>query len=189
MISFSVPPITIEIVDGDIAAQDTDAVVNAANNHFWMGAGVAGALKARGGKAIEAEAMAQGPVGPGQCVVTSGGSLPAKWVIHAAVMEQDLKTSAGFIEEATRNALAAAEARGLQSVAFPAFGTGVGGFPVRDCARIMIRAAQDTAKQSKTVRLVRFVLFGQQSYRAFAEVACDLLGRPLDGPPDCPIST
>src|SRR5882724_4651719 len=111
MIAFSIPPITIEIADGDIAAQTTDAVVNAANNAFWMGSGVAGALKARGGDAIEEEAMAQGPVEPGECVVTSGGRLPARYVIHAAVMGQDLQTSAALIARATRNSLARAEAQ------------------------------------------------------------------------------
>src|SRR5687768_4302244 len=101
MATFAVPPLTIEIVEGDIAAQDTDAIVNAANNHFWMGAGVAGAIKARGGVEIEREAMAQGPVDPGRCVVTSGGRLAARHVIHAAVMGQDLVTSASIIERAT----------------------------------------------------------------------------------------
>src|SRR3954454_9260186 len=125
MISFSVPPLTIDIADGDIAAQDTDAVVNAANNAFWMGSGVAGALKSRGGQAIEAEAMAQGPVEPGECVITSGGELAARYVIHAAVMGQDLRTSSAVIERATRNSLAAAEAHHITSIAFPAFGTGV----------------------------------------------------------------
>src|SRR5262245_22449005 len=100
-----------------------DAVVNAANNHFWMGAGVAGALKARGGAAIESEAMAQGPVEPGECVITSGGRLKARHVIHAAVMGQDLQTSAAIIERATRNSLALAAQHQLTSIAFPAFGT------------------------------------------------------------------
>src|SRR2546430_13780599 len=97
--------VTIEVAEGDIAAEDVDAIVNAANNHFWMGSGVAGAIKARGGEAIEREAMAQGPVEPGECVVTTGGRLPARYVIHAAVMGQDLDTSAPLIERATRNAL------------------------------------------------------------------------------------
>ena len=82
--------IRIEIIEGDITAQDTDAIVNAANNHFWMGAGVAGAIKRRGGPEIEAEAMRQGPVEPGECVITSGGRLAATHVIHAAVMGQAL---------------------------------------------------------------------------------------------------
>jgi O-acetyl-ADP-ribose deacetylase len=186
LIAFTSRSLRIEITDGDISAQDVDAVVNAANDHFWMGIGVAGALKARGGSEIEREAMALGPVEPGECVVTPGGRLPARYVIHAAVMGQDLATSGPIIERATRNALAVAEGRQLTSIALPAFGTGVGGFPVADCARIMIGAVR--THDARAVRLVRFVLFGQAAYRTFASVAGELLGTALEGPPDCPIS-
>ena len=175
MTSFRIPPLTIEIVDDDIAAQTTDAIVNAANNAFWMGSGVAGAIKSRGGKGIEDEAMAQGPVDPGECVLTSAGRLRARHVIHAAVMGQDLETSAALIETATRNALRLAESRGLASIALPAFGTGVGGFPVAECARIMIQSVMDHAKVARSLRLVRFVLFGQTSYQAFDRVARELI--------------
>lgn len=188
MIAFRLPPLTFEIADGDIAAQTTDAVVNAANNAFWMGSGVAGALKARGGQTIETEAMAQGPVEPGECVVTSGGRLAARYVIHAAVMGQDLRTSATLVDRATRNSLALAETRQITSIAFPAFGTGVGGFPLDDCARVMIEAIRSHAGAAVSLRLVRLVLFGLPAYRAFAEAAGELLGPPLDGPSDCPVS-
>jgi len=159
----------VEIVEGDIAAQATDAVVNAANNHFWMGAGVAGALKARGGAEIEREAMSKGPVAVGECVITSGGSLSAAYVIHAAVMGQDLRTSADIIARATEASLALAEHHRLTSIAFPAFGTGVGGFPLDECARIMTDAVRRHAPTS--LRLVRFVLFGRAAYEAFARAA------------------
>ena len=175
MIALQIPPLTLEITDGDIAAQDTDAIVNAANNAFWMGAGVAGAIKSRGGAEIEREAMAQGPVEPGACVVTSAGRLAARHVIHAAVMGQDLVTSAALIERATSNALRAADERALQSIAFPAFGTGVGGFPVDACARIMIGAIRVCAPDLESVRLVRLVLFGARAYHAFEDVARSLL--------------
>jgi O-acetyl-ADP-ribose deacetylase (regulator of RNase III) len=158
MIAFSIPPLPLELLDGDIAAEKVDAVVNAANTALWMGAGVAGALKAR-------------------------------HVIHAAVMGQDLRTSAPFIARATASALALAERNGCRSIAFPAFGTGVGGFPAGQCARIMIGAVASFAAAAGTVRLVRFVLFGQAAYRAFAETAGELLGPPLDGPADCPLSS
>jgi O-acetyl-ADP-ribose deacetylase (regulator of RNase III) len=187
LIAFSLPPLTLEVADGDIALEATDAVVNAANNAFWMGSGVAGALKARGGPEIEAEAMAQGPVEPGACVITSGGRLPARYVIHAAVMGQDLRTSSALIERATRNTLQIAEAHQLTSIAFPAFGTGVGGFPLGECARLMIEAIR--AHAATSLRRVRLVLFGQPAYRTFVEVAGELLGQPLDGPPDCPLSS
>ncbi len=189
MISFGLPPLTLEIADGDIAAERTDAVVNAANSVFWMGSGVAGALKARGGQQIEADAMAQGPVEPGGCVITPGGRLPARHVIHAAVMGQDLRTSATLIDRATRGALEIAEAHQLGSIAFPALGTGVGGFPLDECARIMIDAIRAHTTSARSLRLVRLVLFGQPAYRAFAEVAGELIGQPLDGAPDCPLSS
>ena len=188
MIAFTVGSLTLEILDGDIAAQPTAAIVNAANNEFWMGAGVAGAIKALGGAQIESDAMAQGPVEPGECVVTAAGRLPARFVIHAAVMGQNLKTSATLIERATRNVLTLAEELRLASVAYPALGTGVGGFPVGECARIMTRVVQAHAPTRGTVNQVRFVLFGQAPYRAFVEVAGEILGAPVDGPPDCPIS-
>ena len=168
MLAFSLPPVILEVTDGDIAAEQTDAVVNAANNHFWMGAGVAGALKARGGASIEAEAMALGPVQPGECVITSAGRLTARYVIHAAVMGQDLQTSADIIDRATRNALALADDRRLTSVSLPAFGTGVGGFPIDECAEIMIAAIRDRAAVTTSLRLVRVVLSGQRAYDAFA---------------------
>jgi O-acetyl-ADP-ribose deacetylase (regulator of RNase III) len=188
MISFSLPPLTIEIADGDIARQTTDAVVNAANNAFWMGAGVAGALKAHGGPTIEKEAMAQGPVAPGECVITSGGRLAARYVIHAAVMGQDLQTSPAIISRATKNSLALAETRQIASIAFPAFGTGVGGFGLEDCARLMIEAIRAHQREAVSLRLVRLVLFGFPAYQTFVGVAGYLLGAPLDGPPDCPVS-
>ena len=159
----------VDIVEGDISAEKTTAIVNAANNHFWMGAGVAGAIKRRGGDDIEREAMAQGPVAPGECVITRGGRLAARYVIHAAVMGQDLQTSGDLIDRATRNALALAETNRLESIAFPAFGTGVGGFPVGDCARIMLRAFREHAAGSLT--LVRYVLFGQSAYDAVINVS------------------
>jgi O-acetyl-ADP-ribose deacetylase len=186
LIAFRIGSIRLDILDGDIAAQDVDAVVNAANNHFWMGAGVAGALKARGGQDIEREAMAQGPVEPGRCVITRGGRLNARHVIHAAVMGQDLVTSADFIAAATRNSLDLAEAEGLSSVAFPLFGTGVGGFPGAECGRVMIDVFRGHERRSLT--LIRLVAFGQPAYRTLAAVAGERLGAALPGPPDCPIS-
>jgi|SRR5436190_1661195 len=174
-IAFAVPPLLLEILDGDIADETTDAIVNAANNEFWMGAGVAGAIKSRGGSDIEREAIAQGPVEPGDCVMTSGGRLAARYVIHAAVMGQDLKTSAELIDRATHNALATAEAHQLESIALPAFGTGVGGFPVDECARIMIAAIRAHATPATSLRLVRFVLFGRGAYQMFVRVATQLL--------------
>lgn len=162
------PPITVTVLEGDITSRTVDAIVNAANNAFWMGGGVAGAIKSRGGVQIEREAMAQGPVEPGGSVVTSAGGLPARYVIHAAVMGQDLQTDADLIRRATASALARAAEGQLESIAFPALGTGVGGFPLRECARAMIAAVGEHAQASTSVRLVEFVLFGERAFTEFA---------------------
>ena len=145
-----------------------------------MGSGVAGALKSRGGIGIETEAMAKGPVEPGESVITSGGRLNARHVIHAAVMGQDLQTSAALIDRATRNALRAADVRRLESISFPAFGTGVGGFALSDCARIMIDAISAHAATPTSLHLVRLVLFGQPAYDTFVAVAREILGHGQD---------
>ncbi len=158
--------IRIRIVQQDIATLDVDAVVNAANDHLWMGAGVAGALKRAGGDAIEREAMAKGPIAVGDAVVTTGGRLRARHVIHAAVMGQDLRTSADVIDRATASALARAEEIGARTVALPAFGTGVGGFPIGECARIMVAAVRAHAR---TIDEVIFALHGDDAVRAFQD--------------------
>jgi O-acetyl-ADP-ribose deacetylase (regulator of RNase III) len=108
-----------------------------------------------------------GPVEPGECVITSAGRLRARHVVHAAVMGQDLRTSAELIETATRRALEIAGSRRLRSISFPAFGTGVGGFPIDECARIMLRTVKAHAAAAPSLGLVRFVLFGRTAYEAF----------------------
>lgn len=182
MLAFSLPPITLEIVEGDISAEDTDVIVNAANNAFWMGSGVAGAIKSRGGREIEQEAMAQGPVEPGVCVKTTAGRLRARAVIHAAVMGQDLETSADLIGRATANALAMADASHFRSVALPAFGTGVGGFPLDACARLMLEAIRARSSSVTSLRLVRLVLYGHGAYEAFRAVASGAFGKASTPP-------
>src|SRR5438094_6768589 len=104
----------LEVVEGDIAALEVDVVANAANNHLWMGAGVASALKRAGGEEIEREAVAKGPIAIGDAVATSAGSLPAEWVIHGAVMGQDLRTNAEVIERTTKSVLRVAEELGAE---------------------------------------------------------------------------
>ena len=175
MVGFSLPPLTLEIDEGDISAETTDVIVNAANNAFWMGAGVAGAIKARGGVEIEREAMTQGPVEPGECVRTTAGRLQARAVIHAAVMGQDLRTSEALIRRATGNALDLAAKSGFRSIALPAFGTGVGGFPLERCAAIMVEAVRAHANAGTSLEVVRLVLFGSAAYEAFVSTATRLL--------------
>lgn len=162
---------TIEVIKGNIVTVDTEAIVNAANNKFWMGSGVAGAIKAAGGESIEQEAMLKGPVMPGEVVATTAGQLRYKYVIHAAVMGQDLRTTERYIRQATVRSLNLAEKLHLKSVAFPAFGTGVGGFPMAGCANIMVLAAKGFRTESKALERVVFCLFDELGYQAFRKVA------------------
>ena len=157
----------IKVVEADITTLEVDAIVNAANNHFWMGGGVAGAIKRKGGAEIEAEAVQQGPAPVGESVVTGAGSLPARHVIHAAVMGQDLQTDADNIRRATQTALERAKELGVETVAFPALGTGVGGFPVAEAARIMIGEARSHLAADTCVGQITFALFGREAYDAF----------------------
>jgi O-acetyl-ADP-ribose deacetylase (regulator of RNase III) len=157
--------VKLEVVDGDIATLAVDAVANAANDRLWMGAGVAGALKRAGGEEIEREAVAKGPIPVGEAVATGAGRLPAKWVIHGAVMGQDLRTNAELVERTTKSVLRVADELGAESLALPAFGTGVGGFPLDECARLMVSAVR--AHEPRTLRRVAFAVFGEDAQRAF----------------------
>ena len=158
----------LEVVEGDIAALAVDAVANAANDHLWMGAGVAGAIKRAGGEEIEREAMSQAPIQVGDAVATGAGRLHARWVIHAAVMGQDLVTSADAVRRATRRALEVANELGAESLALPAFGTGVGGFPLGECAGIMVGEAR--AFEGQSLRRVVFAVYGEAAAAAFRNV-------------------
>lgn len=162
--------VTIRIVEGDICDRDVDAVVNAANNQLRMGGGVAGAIKRRGGREIEREAVAQGPIEIGECVATKAGALKARHVIHAAVMGSDLATDAEKIRRATVSTLSLAKNMELESIAFPALGTGVGGFPLEECAQIMREAVREHASEGTTLKTIEFVLFGRNAYEGFARV-------------------
>ena len=148
----------IEIKVGDIAQEDCEAVVNAANNHLWMGSGVAGALKRAGGEEIEREAIRLGPVEVGEAVVTGAGRLKARYIIHAAGMGQDLQTDAEKIRTATRNCLLRALELKIESLAFPALGTGVGGFPMQECARLMLGEMRRFIFEKSALKRVVMVL-------------------------------
>ena len=173
----------LEIRQGDITAQpDIDAIVNAANTELWLGAGVAGAIARRGGPDVEREAVAKAPIMLGEAVATTAGNLPNRFVIHAAAMgyrAEDQRTpkregtssSDEIIRSATVASLRIADELECRSVAFPALATGVGGFPVKDCASVMMRAAEEyrsAAKQSKIERVV-FVLFTAADFAIFEE--------------------
>jgi O-acetyl-ADP-ribose deacetylase (regulator of RNase III) len=161
----------LEVVEGDITVLDVDAIANAANNALWMGAGVAGAIKRAGGEEIEREAVALGPIEVGDAVATGAGRLKARHVIHGAVMGQDLRTDADLIRGTTRRCLEVANELGIESIALPAFGTGVGGFPLDECARLMVEAAR--AYEPRTLRRIVFAVFGDDARRAFESALSD----------------
>jgi O-acetyl-ADP-ribose deacetylase (regulator of RNase III) len=131
-----------------------------------MGAGVAGALKRAGGEEIERDAMARGPIPLGSAVATGAGRLPARWVIHGAVMGQDLRTTAELVRRTTRSCLELADELGCRSLALPAFGTGVGGFPLAECARVMVDECRGYGPRS--LAHVIFAVFGRDAYDAFS---------------------
>jgi len=162
-----VGPATITVIEGDITQLAVDAIVNAANTQLWMGGGVAGAIKRAGGMVIEREAQGQGPIPVGEAVVTGAGRLPCRYVIHAATMGPDLTTDARHIQAATRNALRRAEEHGLASVAFPALGTGVGGFPLPAAAAIMVEEIVRHLQQRSALQTVTLVAFDADAKRAF----------------------
>ena len=164
----NVSGVSIEIERGDITDCDVDAIVNAANNHFWMGAGVAGAIKKKGGEAIEIEATTQGPVDVGGSVITTGGALKARHVIHAAGMGQDLHTDVDKVAAATASSLDLAIESGLESVAYPAIGTGVGGLSLEAAAKAMIDAAVNRLlEEHGNLKRLCFVLFDEAGYDAY----------------------
>ncbi|HOP07714.1 MAG TPA: macro domain-containing protein [candidate division Zixibacteria bacterium] len=160
-------PFTIEVVKGDITRANVEAIVNAANNALWMGSGVAGAIKAAGGESVEKDAMSKGPIIPGEAVFSTAGRLPYKMVIHAAVMGQDLRTNDRLIRQATVACLNLAEKHRIKSIAFPAFGTGVGGFPMAACANLMTAVARGYSPLCKEIERVQFCLFDEYGLQAF----------------------
>lgn len=173
---------TIEVFLGSLTGAPAEAVVNPANSELWMGGGVAGALRAAGGEEIEHEAMAQAPIEPGAAIATGAGSLPSpvRWVIHAATMSaRDLQTSAELIDKATSSALEVAAGLGARSIALPAMGTGVGGFPMSEAAHIMVAAvvrhARHARSGSRPDRVV-FVVREDAAMQAFEDALREAAG-------------
>ncbi|MEM4156079.1 MAG: macro domain-containing protein [Archaeoglobaceae archaeon] len=130
--------VEIEALHGDLTKLEVDAIVNAANTHLYMGGGVAGAIKRAGGKEIEEEAVKKGPIEIGSAVATSAGKLRAKFVVHSPTMELDFKTNEKKVRLAMIAALKKAEELNVESLAFPALGTGVGGLAKDLVAKIMV---------------------------------------------------
>ncbi len=174
----------IELWNGDICDLEVDAIVNAANVMLWMATGVGGALKRRGGDAIEFAAVRQGPAALGSAIVTPAGTLAARYVIHAVSLDRDRRTSPTAIEQAVRSAMARARELDVRSIAFPALGTGVGGFPLEQAARITVATVRDELPRSPAIETVVFALRGAAPYHAF-QVA--LQASESTAPPTHPI--
>jgi O-acetyl-ADP-ribose deacetylase (regulator of RNase III) len=157
----------IELWNGDICELEVDAIVNAANVSLWMSTGVGGAIKRAGGDAIEFAAVRQAPVALGDSIITPAGKLAAKVVIHAVSLDRDRRTSATVIDRAVRSAMARAREIGASSIAFPAMGTGVGGFPLDEAALVAVRAVRDELPRSPGVEHVILAMRGAVAYQAF----------------------
>lgn len=161
---------TVSIERGDITDWEVDAIVNVATTTLAMGAGVASAIKRKGGVIIEEEAIRQGPVEPGEAVMSTGGNLAATHVIHAAVMGPDLKTDGETVARTTRAVLALADKHRLTSLALPALGTGVGHVPPGVAADTMLNAVVAHLRAgTSTLRKVVFVLYQDEAYKAFTD--------------------
>jgi O-acetyl-ADP-ribose deacetylase (regulator of RNase III) len=159
----------IEVWRGDICDLEVDAIVNAANTTLWMSTGVGGALKRAGGDSIEFAAVRQAPVPLGAAVVTPAGVLAARIVIHAVSLDRERRTSGPTIEAAVRSTMARAREAGVTSVAFPALGSGVGGFPLEEGARITVETVRDELSTSPSIAHVIFAMRGEAAYTAFVQ--------------------
>lgn len=158
----------IKTVQGDITELKVDAIVNAANNKLIMGGGVAGAIKRKGGKIIEDEAIKKGPIKIGEAIFTSAGNLASKYVIHAATMGMDFGTDENKIRDATKNTLKVSEELKIESVAFPALGCGVGGFPLLAAAKIMSQEVFRHLRECDSgLKEIIFCLYDKEAFDVF----------------------
>jgi O-acetyl-ADP-ribose deacetylase (regulator of RNase III) len=157
----------VEVLDTDITTLAVDAIANAADTALDHGGGVAGAIARAAGESLVRESRIRAPIGLGEAVETGGGALPARWVIHAATMEPGGPTSADIIRRATASTLQRAEALGARSLALVAFGTGVGGFPMDEAARIEVEELQLHLERGSNLERVIFAVHGERAQRAF----------------------
>lgn len=157
----------IEVLDTDITRLEVDAIANAANTQLLHGGGVAAAIARAGGPAVDRESRARAPIGLGEAVETSGGEMPCRWVIHAATMDLGGPTSADVIRRATASTLRRADELGAKSLALVAFGTGVGGFPLEEAARIEIEEARKHLDAGSSLERIVFAVRGDSAREAF----------------------
>ena len=157
----------IFIQQGDLTEMETDAIVNAANNDLLLGGGVAGAIRRKGGEEIQRECNEIGSIPIGYAAITSGGNLKAKHVIHAASMQLGRNTTAESLRHSTEYSLRIAAERGLKTIAFPAVGTGIAGFPMKECAEIMLQEAVRHLGNGTSLEKIYFVLLDQDGFETF----------------------
>lgn len=155
------------LMQGDLTEMDTDAIVNAANNDLQHGGGVAGAIRRKGGEAIQRESNEIGSIPVGGAAITSGGKLKARYVIHAASMQLGGETTAHALRSSTAHTLRIAAEKELKTIAFPAVGTGIAGFPMDECAEIMLREVVEHLKHGSSLDKIYFVLFDSRALKAF----------------------
>jgi len=160
----------IVLLEGDLTEQAVDAIVNAANSRLQLGAGVAGAIRAKGGPSIQAECDRIGPIEVGEAAVTGAGELPARFVIHAAGMALGGGATEESVRSAMRAALERARERGCRIIAVPALGAGIAGFPLQRCAEVLLEEARRHLAGETSLEEIRFVLFGEPAYRVFEMV-------------------
>ena len=159
----------IELVQGDITELETDAIVNAANGQLVLGGGVAGAIRQKGGPAIQQECNKKAPIGVGHAVITTGGDLKAKYVIHAVGPRMGEGNEDKKLRNATLNSLKVADENNLDSIAFCAISTGIFGYPIERCAKIMLETTMDYLKEETMLKRVVFCLYDSRSYNIFEE--------------------
>ena len=160
----------IVLKEGDITAEAVDAIVNAANSALALGAGVAGAIRAKGGPQIQAECDAHGRIAVGDAALTGAGDLEARFVIHAASMPPGGQANEISVRTSLRRSLELAAEQGCRTVAVPAIGAGVAGIPIRRSAEILLDEARRHLEGETPIEEIRFVLFGEQAYRVFESV-------------------
>ena len=159
----------IELVQGDITELETDAIVNAANGQLVLGGGVAGAIRRKGGAAIQQECNKKAPISVGQAVITTGGDLKAKYVIHAVGPRMGEGNEDEKLKNATLNSLKVANDNNLESIGFCAISTGIFGYPIERCAKVMIETTMDYLKEETQLKKVVFCLYDSKSYQVFEE--------------------
>lgn len=174
---FKVNKSILSIVEGDITTQDTEAIVNAANESLRGGGGVDGAIHRGGGTKILEECIKIGGCKTGEAVITKGGNLKAKYVIHAVgpIYKDGKHNEPQLLESAYLSSLRLASAKGIKSMAFPSISTGAYGYPLEEASEIALKTVINYLKEYTDIELVRFILFGKTAYEVYEKILKKLL--------------